>query len=391
MSSIIRRLLVLILCVATLAVGMTAAAAEGTIDVTYVKITGENFVADSLHGVDALYNRYGSTYLCTELVVRYYKEVYGLDVQPYGAGPQVTGDEDYWFERAETPKPGDILFAHASRRSKWYNHWALVKDYDPETGIMTLIEQNWRWNGQAGINRTMMFPSDVYYCYTLCSDNEIKTLHEQAIEESWAAESILRAEREGIYTHYGDFDAFVNREQFCEMLCNLVVSFNGEPVDENGETAVFASSSEKAWAMGILPVVDETTVDLDAVLSREEAAVLLSRAYGLVCKLPQAALDASAFADADVISEWAKEPVALMASCGILQGNANGNFYPNKSLSVESAITLTMRLASTLRHQLEMELLLPTDTTVAYETGYLNTLVLDAPAVMRAVGLVGMR
>lgn len=391
MSSIIRRLLVLVLCLSVLSVGMTASAAEGTIDVTYVKITGENFVADSLHGVDALYNRYGSTYLCIEYITRYYQEVYGLNVQPYGSGPQVIDNEQYWFELAKTPEPGDILFAHASRRSKWYNHWAIVKDYDPATGVMTLIEQNWRWNGQAGINRTMKFPSEVYYCYTLCSTNEIQTLHEQAVEESWAAESIREAEQTGIFTYYGDFNEFINREQFCEMLCNLVTSFNGAPVDETGTPMQFASSSEKAWAMGILPIVDETTIDPEAVLSREEAAALLSRAYALVCEPPQADPDAAVFADADSVSTWAAESVALMASCGILQGNANGCFCPAKSLSVESAITLTMRLLETIRHQLELELLLPTDMTAAYETECLSALAPAAPAMMRAIGPIRMR
>ena len=49
-----RRLAAAILCLTLLAV--PALAAEATIDLDYVTIVGEGFVADTFCGVDALYN-----------------------------------------------------------------------------------------------------------------------------------------------------------------------------------------------------------------------------------------------------------------------------------------------------------------------------------------------
>ncbi len=368
MSSIIRRLLALVLCLAMFAGGATVLAAEGTMDVEYISITSQNFVADSLHGVDALYNRNGSGYNCTEYIVRYYKEVYGIDVDPSGNGPLVTSSDDYWFERAEEPKPGDILFAHSSRRTKWYSHWAIVKDYDPETGVMTLIEQNWRWNGQAGINRTMLFPSNVYYCYTLRSNQEITTLHDQAIDNSWASASIRQAEQEGIFTYYDSYSDTVTAEQFCEMVCNLAESLGCTVTDENGEPVSFDSSCAQAYTMGLINADASGRIDPEAEITREQAAIILSRVYALATTPVQTdAAVVEQFADYDQISANAFEPIALMMASGIMQGNSEGSFLPKKVLNIETAIELTMRTASAVRLQQELALLLPSETTVAYE------------------------
>ena len=67
MQKIFRRLSAALLCLALLAA--PALAAEATIRSDYVVIEGENFVADTFCGVDALYNETGRTLFCNELVV----------------------------------------------------------------------------------------------------------------------------------------------------------------------------------------------------------------------------------------------------------------------------------------------------------------------------------
>ena len=59
MQKIFRRLSAALLCLALLAA--PALAAEATIRSDYVVIEGENFVADTFCGVDALYNETGRT------------------------------------------------------------------------------------------------------------------------------------------------------------------------------------------------------------------------------------------------------------------------------------------------------------------------------------------
>ena len=73
-----RRLAAAVLCLTLLAV--PALAAEATIRLDYVTISGEGFIADTFCGVDALYNETGSTLFCNELIERFYSAVYGVTV-----------------------------------------------------------------------------------------------------------------------------------------------------------------------------------------------------------------------------------------------------------------------------------------------------------------------
>lgn len=362
MRSFIRRFAVLVLCCAVLSAGMSALAAEKTLDVTYVRITGEEFVADTLNGVEARYNLYGKTYYCNELVIRYYSEVYGLTVRTGDGGPKVQDNEAYWFELAETPQPGDVLYGSAARRGKGYSHWALVKSYDAETGVMTLIEQNWRWNGQAGVERKLAFPNSVYDCYTLrCAAGSVKTIHEREVEASWASDAIRAAEDAGVFAHYGSFAEAATREQFCEMVVNLVVSAGGVLTDGDMD-----SYCEKAYAMGLLSGASDGQLHPESSLTREQAAVILARAYSLMGILPQADTQTLAqFADSDEIGAWAADAVAEMVACGILQGGSDGLLHPGATLSVAETVTIAMRAGAALRVQADINSLMPSVMTYA--------------------------
>jgi len=186
---------VLMLCVLTLCACMQTSAYERTLDCTYMKISGDGFVADTFNGVEARYNLYGRRLYCTELVERYFEEVFGLDVDCRGsAGPIVVDNENYWFERTETPQVGDVLFASARARGVGYNHWAICKSVNAENGTMTLFEQNWRWNGKAGVNRTISHTDSCYVAYQLMSaDGRVLSPVEEAAR---AAEEALLVQRQ---------------------------------------------------------------------------------------------------------------------------------------------------------------------------------------------------
>ncbi len=172
------RLVVLTLCVMTLGACLQVSAREVTLKCEYVRITGEGFVAETFNGVEARYNRYGRTLYCTELVQRYYKEVYGITVRCNGSqGPTVVGNENYWFRKTETPRPGDVMFASAGRRGVGYNHWAICKSADMQSGTITLFEQNWRWSGKAGVSRQIPYENNCYVYYELvCADGRAPML-----------------------------------------------------------------------------------------------------------------------------------------------------------------------------------------------------------------------
>lgn len=135
---------------------------------TYVDIKGKNFVADTFHGVKALYNEGGPTLYCNELVIRFYKEAYGLDISAGTSGISMKS-EGYKFVTPSNPKPGDVVYVSAAMRGT-SDHWAIVK-YNKGDHLV-LFEQNVVNGGEAGVERKLKYPSDSYKLYTPVSTGE---------------------------------------------------------------------------------------------------------------------------------------------------------------------------------------------------------------------------
>ncbi|MBQ2903310.1 MAG: CHAP domain-containing protein [Clostridia bacterium] len=135
-----------------------------------VEIVGQNFVASTFWGVKAYYNETGnSVYHCGELVERFYREVYGLDVEIRSTEPRLRiNNEGYKIVTTKTAKPGDVVFVSAAMRGT-YDHWAIVKSV--EDGYLVLFEQNVVYNGSAGVDRRLKYPSDSYIIFTVVTDD----------------------------------------------------------------------------------------------------------------------------------------------------------------------------------------------------------------------------
>ena len=135
---------------------------------TYVEIEGKNFVADTFHGVKALYNEGGPTLYCNELVIRFYKEAYGLDISAGTSGIEMNS-EGYKFVTPSNPKPGDVVYVSAAMRGT-SDHWAIVKYNNGDH--LVLFEQNVENGGKAVVERKLKYPSDSYKLYTPVSTGD---------------------------------------------------------------------------------------------------------------------------------------------------------------------------------------------------------------------------
>ena len=131
---------------------------------SYSPIKGEPYVAETFCGVEARYSLTTAQYQCNELIMRFYREAYGLDVMAYMNIGLVMLTDGYEFKTPSVPKKGDIIYSPAKFRQNKSDHWAIVKDYS--NGKITLFEQNVVYNGKAGTGRKLNFPSDYYYIYT---------------------------------------------------------------------------------------------------------------------------------------------------------------------------------------------------------------------------------
>ena len=85
-----------------------ALAGDESLHTDYVEITCDGFAADALDGVEAIYNLTTASPDCLDYVQRYYREVYGLELQAVGHNIWITNDDTYYFERTNDPKAGDI-------------------------------------------------------------------------------------------------------------------------------------------------------------------------------------------------------------------------------------------------------------------------------------------
>ena len=163
-----RKIIALIAAALTLFSVCSAAASADWYDEvsggSYSAIVGEPYVAETFCGVEARYSLTTAQYQCNELIMRFYREAYGLEVMAYMNIGLVMLTEGYEFKTPSTPKKGDIIYSPAKFRQNKSDHWAIVKDYS--NGKITLFEQNVVWNGKAGTGRKLNFPSDYYYIYT---------------------------------------------------------------------------------------------------------------------------------------------------------------------------------------------------------------------------------
>jgi hypothetical protein len=133
----------------------------------------------------------------------------------------------------------------------------------------------------------------------------------------------------------------VTRAEFIQTLYNLFG--NGEVKDIS-----FSDVTSDDWyygyirwgvAAGIVSGYEDGTFKPDKVITREEAAVILSR----LTNLPTGN-NIITFQDYNDIATWARQGVAVMAKTGIMLGDSNGCFNPKKALTSHALEMIVSRL-----------------------------------------------
>ena len=288
-----------------------ALAGDESLHTDYVEITCDGFAADALDGVEAIYNLTTASPDCLDYVQRYYREVYGLELQAVGHNIWITNDDTYYFERTSDPKAGDIGYATAEERERGCGHYVLCKETDEAAGTITLIEQNWIWNGQAGVNRTISYDS-CYTFYTLTSyDGSRPEAQEPTEEEVWQDEQ--RATTGALPS--APISAAANQSA-------SDVLGSGSMTGEVSDWAQSAVAYAKQW--GILA---GTGLNANAAITRGQfARLLVNTAYGL--------------------GDWLdlSQPQTEAARLGLMMGDAYGNFDADGTLTREMAAVVLTRL-----------------------------------------------
>ena len=147
---------------------------------------------------------------------------------------------------------------------------------------------------------------------------------------NWAAKSIDELARAGIVDGYPDGmfqpNGDVTRAQFVKMLVCTVglqpLSSGRTPFSDVAADAWYAPYVAAGVQAGIVEGVSATTFSPNAVVTREQMAVLLARALHLSAR---ARLD---FTDAGQVGLWARTGVEEAVAAGYLDGFPNGSLQP---------------------------------------------------------------
>lgn len=153
----------------------------------------------------------------------------------------------------------------------------------------------------------------------------------------WAYESIMKLRDRNIINGYEDGtfrpEDAVNRAEFIKMLTLAIKA------EKKENTAIFSDVSPNDWfydavilgsGNGIVSGYPDGSFRPEADITREELAVMLCRAYQGRLSENTDRTESVRFADAASISYWAESAVNELSSAGILSGDENMMFEPER-------------------------------------------------------------
>lgn len=176
----------------------------------------------------------------------------------------------------------------------------------------------------------------------------------------WAKAELAKAEDAGLIPESlkeADLTKPITRAEFAAVSVLLFEKISLRKAEKAGTNPFTDTSDEyvlKALELGVTTGTSATTFDPDALLTREQAAAMLTRVYKKltvngwnIAKDGEFKLEYTApanFADDANISAWAKDSVYFMASKSIINGVGENNFAPLNNASREQAIIIATRM-----------------------------------------------
>ena len=162
---------------------------------------------------------------------------------------------------------------------------------------------------------------------------------------SWAEDAITKLADKGAIAGdgNGNFNPqnSITREEFTKIIVaafdiydeNAVENF--DDVSDSDWSAKYIAS---AYQNGLISGIGDGIFGRKNAITREDAAVILYRIYQ---KTNEVVKSTKTFADAEAISDYAKDPISAMYQLKILNGYEDGNFYPKKNITrAEGAVMI---------------------------------------------------
>lgn len=189
-----------------------------------------------------------------------------------------------------------------------------------------------------------------------------KELNKDTVVSGWADAEVREAFDNGLIPDVldgADLTKPINRAEFAAAAVKLYEKLSGNTAVEAdnpfGDISSDACKSEilKAYNLNIVTGVSETLFEPSALITREQAAAMLCRAYKSAAfegwsvadddNFPLEYNASAKFADDAEISDYAKEAVYFMAERGIIAGVGDNLFAPKGKESADTMYGLATR------------------------------------------------
>ena len=165
----------------------------------------------------------------------------------------------------------------------------------------------------------------------------------------WAKEGVAAAIAANLVPRslYSNYAQVTTRAEFAALAVAVYEILAGEITERSTFLDTDDINVLKAAAAGLVLGVDGNRFDSDSPLTREQAAVMLSRLADAVDNpLPR---QAATFDDINSASEWARDAIGHVQAAGIMGGTGNNIFAPQDPFTREQSIVTILRLFDVLK------------------------------------------
>lgn len=209
--------------------------------------------------------------------------------------------------------------------------------------------------GMVRVSNLVAYPDDKdsyhdIYGYLAVVGGEVEVT---ASVSDWAKELVTSAAASGLIADGlgDDYTVNITRAQFAAVTVKLYEAMSGEAAPAAGDSP-FTDTSDpaviQAEALGFVGGMGNGKFEPDSLVTREQAAAMLSRVYTkLGGEIP--AVDATEFADDGDMSGYARNAIAFMSGKEIVGGVGNNKFDPQGRASIEQALVIALRMFEKLK------------------------------------------
>ncbi len=133
----------------------------------------------------------------------------------------------------------------------------------------------------------------------------------------------------------------ITRAETAKLIDNLIgfQKTSNKKFSDVAADAWYAPSVTKLYAAEVITGYEDGTIRPGNSISRQEAAVIIGRAFAIETKKVDLGILAQ-FGDSNLIQDWAKPVVAFMAEKGFIQGDDTGNFRPGDPITRAEVVTI---------------------------------------------------